>query len=68
MGEYRLGNYLFKNIYYEEWKGKDVILIGKPEEFPENIIPIKKFATPSGEDLIYIVDTGSSYYAKESKD
>ena len=68
MGEYRLGNYLFKNIHYEEWKGKDVILIGKPEEFPESIIPIKKFATPGGEDLIYIVDTGSSYYAKESKD
>jgi len=68
MGEYNLGNYTFENIHYQEWIGKNVILVGRPDEFPENIVPLKKFSTPSGEDLIYVVDTASSYYAKETQD
>lgn len=67
MGEYRLNNYVFKNIDYQLWKDKDAILIGRPEEFPETVVPVKRFADPSGNDLIYVVDTQSTYYAQSDK-
>lgn len=67
MGEYSLENITFTNFYYPAWKDKNVILVGRPDEFPENLIPIKKFSDPSGNDLIYVVDTQSTYYAESNK-
>jgi len=63
MPEYRLGNYVFKNINYGEYVNKNVVLVGKPDEFPGGVSFDKLFLYPSGEGAIGIVDMNYQKYA-----
>ncbi len=58
---YNLGRFTFTNI--KDHKG-NAILVGKPEEFPQNITPLKIIFYPDGKPSIYIVDSGQSYANK----
>lgn len=65
LGEYHLGKYIFTNIDFEEnSKRTGILMVGKPEEFPRNIIPFKSISTVSGKPQIIIVDPESISYAK----
>jgi 4-amino-4-deoxy-L-arabinose transferase-like glycosyltransferase len=57
LGEYRLGKYVFKNVdYMNDSKIPDVLIIGKPIEFPERIIPTKTILYPNQLPALFIVD------------
>ena len=65
LGEYNLGKYTIKNINYNDDKRlTDTLLIGRHNEFPENIQPLKIINYPNGEPAIYIVDPVVQVYAK----
>ncbi len=58
LGEYRLGQYWFKEINWpSDSKLTNAILIGRPEEFPGNIKPDKIIYYPDGEKGILIIKT-----------
>lgn len=61
--EYSLGNYLFRNIEKEDLVSGN-ILVGKPEEFPDNIIPTDIIYYPDGSPSIVIFDSLLQEYAK----
>ena len=63
MPEYSLGNYTFKNINYQEYADKRVILVGKPDEFPQSLSLSKVFSYPGGKQSVVVVDTSSQIYA-----
>jgi 4-amino-4-deoxy-L-arabinose transferase-like glycosyltransferase len=63
MPEYRLGNYLFKNINYSEYANENTLLVGRPDEFPASILFDKLFSYPDGEKAVVIVDTINQKYA-----
>jgi 4-amino-4-deoxy-L-arabinose transferase-like glycosyltransferase len=54
---YKLGNYTFKNI---DWKTdslvKNTLLVGKPSEFPADIVPLKTFFYSDGSPAILICE------------
>jgi len=57
LGEYRLGKYVFKNInYIDDSKIPNVLLVGKPIEFPSDIVPTSEIDFPNQNPDIYIVD------------
>lgn len=65
LGQYSLGKYTFGDVKFEEnSKISGILLVGKPEEFPKNISPLKTISTPLGKPLVLIVDTSSVSYAK----
>lgn len=53
--EYRLGKYVFKKIDLKENSASQDILIGRPREFPDGIIPELKIVYPDGEPAIFVV-------------
>lgn len=60
LGQYRLGNYEFRDINYQSMKGKaGVVLVGRPEEFPQGIKTIRTISYPNGKPAILIVDPSS---------
>ena len=63
MPEYRLGNYVFKNINLNDYVNRNVVLVGKPDEFPEGVSFDKLFLYPNGEGAIGIVDMNYQKYA-----
>lgn len=64
MGEYGLGNYIFRNIDWQvDSRRTSSLLVGKPEEFPEEVIPTKTFYYPDGSKSILVVDTKSYEFA-----
>lgn len=57
LGQYKLGNYEFRDINYQSIRGKaGTILVGKPEEFPQDIKTIKTIFYPNGKPAMLIVD------------
>lgn len=64
--QYSLANFTFKNIHVEEYLDKSgVYLVGRPDEFPEDIKPLKIFNYPDGDPAIYIVKTESNIFAQK---
>ncbi|MDO8503281.1 MAG: glycosyltransferase family 39 protein [bacterium] len=63
LGEYRLGKYVFRGIGKTEGFGQ--LLVGKPEEFPQNIVALKTIYYPSGKTAILIVDPAVQVYANK---
>jgi len=61
--EYSLGNYLFKNIEEEDLSSGN-ILVGKPEEFPVNVVPAKTIYYPDGKPSVVIFDPLMQKYAE----
>ncbi|MFC1625075.1 glycosyltransferase family 39 protein [Patescibacteria group bacterium] len=62
---YSLGRYLFRNVDLPiDRKRINSLLIGRKEEFTEEIIPIMQFKYPDGETSIMVVDTNQNLYAK----
>lgn len=67
MPEYHLGNYTFKNIDYSQYQDKNVILVGKAEEFPQDIVFSKQILFPNNKVAIKIVDIMTQHYAYRFK-
>lgn len=62
---YQLEKYLFRNIDWPiDSKRQNALLVGKEEEFPEDIDPLKTFYYPDGSVSIVIFDTTPNIYAK----
>lgn len=63
--DYKLGKYSFKSVHIDEYKDeKNVLLVGRPEDFPLNIKPQKTIIYPSGVTAIYIIDPQTYDYSK----
>jgi hypothetical protein len=61
LGEYNLGKYIFKNIDYKlDSQIANTLLIGKPSDFPENIIPSKVILYPDLTPDIVFKETSSA--------
>ena len=57
LGEYSLGKYEFRGIsYYDYHIGDGVLLVGKPNEFPNDVKPLKTIFYPNQMPAIYIVE------------
>lgn len=57
LGEYSLGKFVFKDINYnEDSKLPNVLLLGKPTEFPQGISPTKEILYPNQNPAIFIID------------
>ncbi len=63
--EYGLGKYIFKNIDWEKDSLEDTLLVGKPEEFPDQVLPLKTFYYPDGEAAVVVVDPANELYAEK---
>jgi hypothetical protein len=60
-----LGKYTFKNInYIDDSKIPNVLIVGKPKEFPDGIAPVKAVLYPNQQPALYIVDPKSANLAK----
>lgn len=66
LGEYSLGNYTFSDIDLESYRQKKVLLVGRPEEFPEAAESsiIKTIYYPDRNPAILVVDPMIQGYAK----
>ena len=64
MPEYRLGNYLFGDVTYTKYSDRNVVLVGKTEEFPKNTSYDKLFQSPNGDRVIGIIDMNNQKYAR----
>ena len=60
---YTLGNYVFENILQENYMDKNVILVGKPDEFLKDTSFNKLILYPNNNKAVAIVDTFSQRYA-----
>jgi 4-amino-4-deoxy-L-arabinose transferase-like glycosyltransferase len=64
--QYSLANFTFKNIHVEEYLDKSgAYLVGRPDEFTEDIKPLKTFNYPDGDPAIFIVKTESNIFAQK---
>ncbi len=68
MGSYTLGNgeYVFQSVDWKKNTGKpNTLLVGRPQEFLDNVIPAKIVYYPDGQAAIYVVDSDANQnYAK----
>ncbi len=64
MDEYKLGNYIFKNIDFESDLPKTNLLVGRPEDFPFKVSRLKTFNYPSLEEAILVVEGAKNAYAQ----
>lgn len=64
LGEYRLGKYVFTDMSYETKVDYPILLIGKPDEFPESTIPDAIVPLPNELPAIYLIGKNSDVYAK----
>ena len=66
LGEYRLGKFVFKNIdYMNDSKNPNVLIVGKPSEFSERIIPTKTILFPNQLRAIFVVDPASVSFLQQ---
>jgi hypothetical protein len=56
MPEYRLGIYLFGDVSYLKYVDKNVVLVGKLDEFQKNTSFDKLFQSPNGDRGVGIID------------
>jgi len=53
LGEYRLGKYVIRNINFaEDSKLTETLLVGAPDDFPDDVVYFAKFNYPDGEPAI----------------
>lgn len=54
----RYGKYLFKQVDYQKQREENprTLFVGKPEEFPDNVKPLKEIRYLNGEKAIFISD------------
>lgn len=65
LGEWHLGKYTFRDINFSvDQELSNVLIIGKPREFSEDILPLKTIYYPNGKPAILIVDPSTQSYAK----
>lgn len=65
LGEYRLGKYTIREIRYSDDQDlTDILLIGRPRDFPRDIPVRETINYPNGEPAILIVDPSKKEYAK----
>lgn len=64
---YRLGKYAFRRIEYSNDRLlTNSLLVGRPDEFPKEVFPIKSISYPNGGDAVLIVAPGDKSYAFRS--
>lgn len=63
LGEYHLGNYTFGDVNYSDRLEEKVLLVGRPEEFPEDVESIHTIYYPNGEPAVLIVSLLGKVYA-----
>lgn len=63
LGEYKLGNYVFKNIETDDLQINGNLIVGKPDNFKVEVTPVKTFYYPNGDVSVYVVETGGQAYA-----
>lgn len=57
MDQYSLGKYVFGNLFYERRLNEaGTLFVGRTEEFPDTVIPIKTIYYPNKDTAIIIVD------------
>lgn len=67
LGRYSLGKYVFTDINYAaNSEVPDILLVGKPQEFPADISVIKTISYPNGKPAILIVDPAKTFRAKNN--
>ena len=54
--EYSLGKYTFGDIVISDVKGKDYLVIGRPQEFPSGVVPLATFNYLDGSPSYILVD------------
>lgn len=63
--EYHLGKYTIKSL---DWKNDrtriNTLIVGRPEEFPVDVTPLKVFYFPDDAPNIFIIDPSQKLYAK----
>jgi 4-amino-4-deoxy-L-arabinose transferase-like glycosyltransferase len=65
LGTYSLGKYTFTSINYSaNYKRPNILMMGKPEDFPADIDPLYTVGYPEGSPAIYFV-TSEKVYAKK---
>jgi len=66
LGEYHLGKYTFKNIdYINDSKIPNVLIIGKPSEFPSDIVPTDEILYPNQDPALFVVDPQKVSFLKQ---
>lgn len=66
LGEYELGNYKFAEVDYNLYGSlPNTLLVGRPEEFPDNSHYVAKFISPSGEPTVVVVEAAKEIYANK---
>lgn len=64
LGEYSLGKYVFGDVNLQKKENTSgVLLVGKANEFPQNLVPLKVIKYPNGQKDIEIVDPLQATYA-----
>lgn len=65
LGEWHLDKYTFRDIKYDDDSSlENVLLVGRPKDFPENVSAVQKIMYPDGKPAIFIVDPAKQKYAK----
>jgi hypothetical protein len=55
---YQLGNYIFGNIYYEDrLYEENTLFVGRPEDFPGDVSPLKTIKNSADKPSVYIVES-----------
>ncbi len=64
LGTYSLGKYTFTSIDFKKYQNeKDVLLVGKENEFPDGTKALMRFLNPDGTVALMIVEPFSQAYA-----
>lgn len=60
LGQYSLGQYEFRDLHFPVDRNlKNVLLVGRPEEFPADVLIKKMIIYPDGQRAFFIVESGS---------
>jgi 4-amino-4-deoxy-L-arabinose transferase-like glycosyltransferase len=63
--EYHLGKYTIKSLDWKNDRTKaNILIVGRPEEFPVDVSPIKVFYYSDRSPNVYIIDPSQKLYAK----
>jgi len=63
---YSLERYTFRNIDWNSDGLRSAILVGRAEDFPDGVVPIKTFYYPNGNISLLVVDPQSQTYADKN--
>jgi 4-amino-4-deoxy-L-arabinose transferase-like glycosyltransferase len=63
---YTLGNYTFKRIDWNVMQDSDALLVGRPTDFPEGVIPLEVIYYPDGTPSVFVVNPRFQSYARKT--